>query len=475
MLKDIRYGEHKGGFAMIDLRTPANPMPMQKLLELSGADRFRRIERRFLRTLIIGFGLVLVAMFASGLIGLRAMNRIGAGTQELSGYYLRESSQLDDLLRHQANLGVLLYSIAKERPGAGIEHLRPLFAQQRERILTTIHQATQQRPHPIELAAWQDVEQKAISLFDEADRLLSTHRNDSGELSILHRGLIASIAKLVEVSQSETATSSMEQLRASASTVSYASILFLAALAMSLLCAVGCIFGSVALFQRLETHANTLSRLSMHTLLQQEEAARRFSQDMHDEFGQALNAIEATLTVVRPKDEESQERVQDALALVKEAQSMAREMSHLLRPRILDDFGLDAGLRELARGYSKRTGIVVDYRSNTRERLDADVETQLFRIAQEALTNTSRHTMATMANISLDRSQDCVTLTVSDNGGGFPTPAEKTTPDSGLGLLGMQERVRAVGGRLFIESKPQQGVQVRAEVPVTTPLSEVSA
>jgi signal transduction histidine kinase len=226
----------------------------------------------------------------------------------------------------------------------------------------------------------------------------------------------------------------------------------------------------LTLFHGLEKQAETLGRLSAHTLAEQEDAARRFSQEMHDEFGQTLNAIESTLSAVKTRDAVHQARLDDAIGLSKEAQGMAREMSQLLRPRILDDFGLDAGLRELSRGFSRRTGIAVDYTSSFRDRLDPGAETQLFRIAQEALTNTARHTTATTVSLSLTKEGRLLKLRALDNGGGMAGGAPSLTS---LGLLGMRERARACGGRLIVTSTPGQGVEVVAEVPWTKPEADL--
>lgn len=438
-------------------------MPFRKVLSVpTGADRFNRIERRFLRTLLVGFGLVLIAMVASGWFGLRLMKRIGTETELISEQNLRETSLIDRMLRHQGNLGVMLYSMAERKPGTELESLRPLLQAQHEQILSNIHDALERPLKPAELEAWRSVETSAANLFRETGNLITLRRNNSSELSSLHRAFIAATARLADVSYGEVAASRAAQLQSAAASMVTAQQLFLVALALAAICATGCVAVSFAIFHNLEKGADYLAKLSIHTLASQEESARRFSQDIHDEFGQTLNAIESTLLVVQAKDDASQERIGDAITLVKEAQSVAREMSHLLRPRILDDFGLDAGLRDLAHGFSKRTGIAVDYRSNTQDRFDPNVETQLFRVAQEALTNTSRHSMARNVEMSLLRSNGRIQLSLVDDGGGFP-PAPSSL---GLGLLGMRERVRTAGGTLDITNKPGAGVEICAAVPI---------
>jgi signal transduction histidine kinase len=423
------------------------------------------MERRFLHILLAGFGLVLIAMIASGMLGLQAMSRIDREAGALSERYLRETSLIDQLARQQAAIGVLLYSMADQRSPASLARLDSEFGSLRQQVARLGQEALAAGPHEAEAAAWRDVARAAEPLFSEIRSLLARRRNNSIELSSYYRDFTTAAARLLDASYDDAARSRTAQLQLDAGLLLRARNLFLIALALAGLCATVSVLGAFAMFHRLEKYAAKLARLSLHTLAEQEESARRFSQDMHDEFGQALNAIESTLTVVQTKDADSHDRLQDAIVQVKEAQATAREMSHLLRPRILDDFGLDAGLRELARGFSQRTGIVVDYRSSLRERIAPLVETHLFRIAQEALTNTSRHTMASTVDLALDRVPNGVRLTVSDNGGGLPP---NQPPGTGLGLLGMQERAQAVGGVLTLRSKQGEGLTIQAVIPVPT-------
>jgi two-component system NarL family sensor kinase len=138
-----------------------------------------------------------------------------------------------------------------------------------------------------------------------------------------------------------------------------------------------------------------------------------------------------------------------------------RELSHLLRPTILDDFGLDAGIRWLSERFGQRTGIEVDYRSSFHERLADQTETHLFRIVQEALTNVARHSGATRVVIELERNGSRVHLTVKDNGHGFSGNGTSSSK-SGLGLVGMRARAESVGGELQINSRDGVAVDLWA-------------
>lgn len=239
--------------------------------------------------------------------------------------------------------------------------------------------------------------------------------------------------------------------------------LFAVCVALSLFCALWTARASAALFRRLEQQALELTQMQYQFLETQENVARRFSHELHDELGQGLTAIKANLSALRGSAEES--RVDDCMRLVDQAIGGVREMSQLLRPTILDDFGLDAALRSLAESFSQRTGIEVHFESNLAgRRLPDDVETNLFRIAQEALTNVARHAQASQVSIHLHSQNEAVALKVRDNGRGFEAGVRRA--GDGLGLAGMQTRARGCGGTLRLDSAPGKGLTIEVTCPI---------
>ncbi len=143
--------------------------------------------------------------------------------------------------------------------------------------------------------------------------------------------------------------------------------------------------------------------------------------------------------------------------------SNVRELSQLLRPTILDDFGLDASLRWLTEKFTERTGIDVDYSSDFSGRLSDETETHLFRIAQEALTNVARHSRAKRIRIQLHANQSQIRLSIADDGVGL---AELDgLAEGGMGMIGMRARARSAGGELAVSSQTGKGVTVEARVP----------
>jgi signal transduction histidine kinase len=213
--------------------------------------------------------------------------------------------------------------------------------------------------------------------------------------------------------------------------------------------------------ERVEWQAGELGRISWHMLQTQEQAARRFSHELHDELGQSLAAIKANLSAMNQDNFEA--RRADCIGVVDKAIANVRELSQLLRPVILDDFGLDAALRWLTEKFSQRTNLPIEYESNLQTRLDEESETHLFRIAQEALTNIARHSQATEVHVALDCSAAQVELTIEDNGRGFVT--EERVARSSLGMVGMRARARQAGGELTVSSRKFGGVRLVVRIP----------
>jgi signal transduction histidine kinase len=214
-------------------------------------------------------------------------------------------------------------------------------------------------------------------------------------------------------------------------------------------------------FRRLEWQGEELNQVSWHMVDSHETISRRFSHEMHDELGQALTGLKGVVKRMTPADIESARS--EMIEVLDEVLGGVRELSQLLRPVILDDFGLDAGLRWLTERFTQRTQIAVDYQSNFNERLAEPIETQLFRIAQEALTNTARHSGATQARVRLAVNDKTVRLTVEDNGRGIQAKAEGRPS---LGMVGMRARARQVNGELRVDNRQEGGLRIQVEAPV---------
>lgn len=197
----------------------------------------------------------------------------------------------------------------------------------------------------------------------------------------------------------------------------------------------------------------------------QELERRRLARELHDETGQALTSI---LLGLKPLEEALADHPARAgLAELREqvvsALQDVRRLAVELRPSVLDDFGVVAALERLAETFGEQTGIRVDFHSALGEaRLPSDVETALYRVVQESLTNIAKHANAHNVSVSVARRDNAVAATIEDDGAGFDP---RSVREDGIGLIGMRERLALIDGRLHVESRRGVGTTIVAEVP----------
>jgi signal transduction histidine kinase len=199
----------------------------------------------------------------------------------------------------------------------------------------------------------------------------------------------------------------------------------------------------------------------------QELERRRLARELHDETGQALTSILLGLKAIRSAatDEDAARAETDVRELVVQALQDVRRLAVELRPSALDDFGLVAALERLATTFAERSGIPAAVESTLSEqRLPPELETVLYRLVQEALTNVVKHAGAERVSILVTQSDGGVRAVVEDDGQGF-SPGEVRV--DALGLVGMRERLALLGGTLSVESEPGAGTAVVAYIPLT--------
>jgi signal transduction histidine kinase len=194
----------------------------------------------------------------------------------------------------------------------------------------------------------------------------------------------------------------------------------------------------------------------------QETERRRLARELHDETGQALTSILLGLKALEESAEEN--AVGELRQLVVDTLQDVRRLAVELRPPVLDDFGLDAALERLTTAFREQTGMEVQFESTLGEaRLPEDVETALYRIVQEALTNVVKHAQARSVSVVLGRTADGAIAVVEDDGQGFDPTSMR--PDA-FGVEGMRERLGLLDGRLRVESRSGGGTTIAAEVPL---------
>jgi signal transduction histidine kinase len=192
----------------------------------------------------------------------------------------------------------------------------------------------------------------------------------------------------------------------------------------------------------------------------QELERRRLARELHDETGQALTSILLGLKQLEGSGDEA--GVQALRELVVATLQDVRRLAVELRPKVLDDYGLVPALERLTQGFAEQTGMHVDLEASTiRERLPVEVETAIYRIVQESLTNVVKHAHAQRVSVLLTRANGRIKAVIEDDGTGF----DPTETDGGIGLIGMRERIELIDGTLTVETSATSGTTVAAEVP----------
>jgi PAS domain S-box-containing protein len=214
-----------------------------------------------------------------------------------------------------------------------------------------------------------------------------------------------------------------------------------------------------------------------HLNLRLEENVQRIAHALHDEASQLLASVHLGLADIQrelaPRD---QARVGFVQRQLDQVEGELRRLAHELRPTILDDLGLVPACQFLAEGVSKRAGLSITVAGSTGGRLPRELETALYRVVQEAVNNAARHAQARRVVVEFRPLTGLLACRIADNGVGFDVAGSMAGPTRpGLGLIGMRERVVAVGGRLSIVSSQGRGTSVELEVPVECDDARLSA
>jgi signal transduction histidine kinase len=225
-----------------------------------------------------------------------------------------------------------------------------------------------------------------------------------------------------------------------------------------------------------EEYSHKLQVLSRRLVEAQETERRNIARELHDEIGQALTVIQLNLqAMVQPSGVgDLTRRLNESLTVVERVLEQVQDISLNLRPSILDDLGLEPALRWYTNRQAALVELKVEFHSDRLEqRLDPVIETECFRVAQEALTNVARHSRAKAVAVELRQTKGQLHLCVRDDGIGFDVVSvrEKAVRGASLGLLSMEERAVLAGGQLDLNSVPGQGSEVHAWFPLkwTTP------
>lgn len=212
-----------------------------------------------------------------------------------------------------------------------------------------------------------------------------------------------------------------------------------------------------------------LQELSAKLLTVQERERRHIARELHDEIGQALTAVKVELAYAQQTIEGAHgpgSVLQDARRITDSALHQVRDLSYLLHPAALDEFGLVSAIDAHLKSFSRRHGVTVDLTHHGMdERLPAEIESAAYRIVQEATTNIAKHAQATECRVHLMRG-DMLRITVEDNGAGFDPATTRNGDRRGLGLIGMRERASHLNGVVHVDSAPGRGTRITVALPV---------
>ncbi len=446
------------------------------LQESKRASKLRRI-------LLLAFGGLLALMVVAGLDALYSLRQLHGIERQVNLRYSTHSQALTTILicvhvYHDQMERFLLNGETAEN-AADTDDLKNRGAE--------VHNALQNYPtdaEPEERAMLQEIQRKfqeqedsfALLVIRPAGERPQDRQQFLGEQMMLRRAYILRISrdvslwndrKLLEATQSLAASFQNVQSRL----VSMVALSLLAGLILALASGIYILRlerqGRVR-YQELVTSRQALESLSARLVDAQEQERRSISRELHDEVGQTLGALLVDLAQLSRLAPAEDQLLQRQIARIKSAAETAvksiRDMALLLRPPMLDDLGLVPALEWQAREISRRGEMEVDVHSeNVSEQLPDEVNVCVYRLVQEALNNAASHSGAKHARVSVVESADKIRLEISDDGDGFVPERAR-----GMGILGMEERVKRLSGSLLITSAPGNGTTVKAELPMHT-------
>jgi len=199
-----------------------------------------------------------------------------------------------------------------------------------------------------------------------------------------------------------------------------------------------------------------------------EQEIKRIAHALHDEAAQLLASVYLALDEVAGNLPPAREHLLKVKGLLDLIEGQLRQLSHELRPTILDDWGLLPALKFLAEGVTARTGLFIKVEGESAPSLSPLLATTLYRIVQEALTNVTRHAKATQVQVTIQHELQTLRCSIKDNGVGFDVSSlSARTGERGLGLIGIRERLHSVGGSPSLVSTPGQGTELVITIPHT--------
>ena len=429
-------------------------------------------SRRFLGhrgLLYAGFGGLLVLMLAAGIDALLVLRSVRHSDARIRDVYFRRSRALDEIRAgiYQSAIVMRDYLLAADRQVANAQVERWNAIRVRtDRALNDMSASMDSA----ESSAFRSLQSEVQVYWKLLDFIVEMQGKDkrsrgatyfSNELVRRRTAMLELVDRIDQISMRELSTGDA-MLNATFDGLRLRLIVMLAATV-----GVGAALATFTIRRTLALEAE-MKKLSARLVSAQEEERRAISRELHDEVGQSLSALlmeagNAAASV--PVDSaEVRRHVESIKKLAEASVNVIRNMTLLLRPSMLDDFGLVPALEWQAREVSKRTGLRVQVAAaESAAELPDELRTCIYRVVQEALHNCARHAHARSVRVVVRQERDRIVLTVEDDGAGFDSRRVR-----GLGLVGMQERVNHLGGAFAITSKPGAGTKVEVELPVAS-------
>ena len=417
--------------------------------------------------LLIGFGGLLALLLIAGLDALATLRQLHAEEQQARAAFLERNQSL---LTFRASLDIY---------GERVEHMFLTFSPGEDLSVLSrqIHDALGKYPSARQPEEAQMLAALAALVVDQEHAVTAAlsgeeranrdkmYRYLCDNVLPRHLRLVEATEKIAVWQNRQLSGNDEELLAKFADLRSHLTKLLAVVLSSGLLLAMGSIVYIAGQDREARRRYAELSQLSARLADAQEEERRSIARELHDEVGQSLGALLVDLdrlnTMLEPDNSAAREQLERIRKTAARSVASVRNIALLLRPSMLDDLGLVAAIEWLGREISRGGDLEVEVEApEIPVELPEDLKICIYRVAQEALHNAARHSGGRHAWVKIENREGRIVVTVRDDGRGFDPERSR-----GMGLIGMEERVRRLRGTLVIESKPGQGTLVKAELP----------
>jgi signal transduction histidine kinase len=433
--------------------------------------------------LVLGFGGMLLIFLIAAVDAVRLLREMRVENKVLRDASLERSRRLASIrsyiLLSETYMGDYLFDADAQRSGEHLEQLEDawsrLLAGLASYRTTTIEEAILvRRLQELLDKHWSNVS-RAMT-WSPAERQHSAASFYGDEILPLRTAVLEITTRVEDVDARQLAAAESEIQREFENRGRQLSVVLEVALGSALLLAAGCLLYILRIegqnkrrYEQIVEGRGKLEQLSARLVAAQEEERRSISRELHDEVGQTLSAVlvdAANLANrIPPEDTVARQYLESIRTHADSSVNAIRNIALLLRPSMLDDLGLIPALEWQAREMSRRNGVKVKVTDEkVPDTLQDDVRTCIYRVVQQALHNVAAHSGARNASVNVRQEDGSLLLTVEDDGSGFDPKRTR-----GMGLVGMEERVKQLGGRLEISSEPGKGTRLRVSLPLRTP------